>query len=208
MDFYEVVESRRTVRDFKEEGISKEVLHRILSAGLKAPTNDHMRNWHFIVLEDQSQKEALIKKIPKKVSEKRVEFIMDSWRLKDDCQRAMYKDGIPKQYQMLVNASCIVIPLFEQKGKLLEPKNLSALNGFVSIWCCIENIFLAATAEGYACTLRIPLGDEEDYVRSVLKFPKEYQMPCYIGIGKPAEDVVVHTQKEISLEERIHRNEW
>ena len=208
MEFYEVVDSRRTVRDFKEEPIEQEVLERILLAGLKAPTNDHMRNWHFIVLEDKSQMEALIKKIPKKVSEKRVNFIMDSWRLKDEFQRDMYKDGIPKQYQMLLSASCIVIPLFEQKGKLLEPKNLSALNGFASIWCCMENIFLAATAEGYACNLRIPLGEEEDYARSVLNFPKEYQMPCYIGIGRPAEDVVIHKQKEISLKERIHRNQW
>ncbi len=208
MEFYEVVDSRRTVRDFKEEPIEQEVLERVLLAGLKAPTNDHMRNWHFIVLEDKSQMEALIKKIPKKVSEKRVNFIMDSWRLKDEFQRDMYKDGIPKQYQMLLSASCIVIPLFEQKGKLLEPKNLSALNAFASIWCCMENIFLAATAEGYACTLRIPMGEEEDYVRSVLNFPKGYQMPCYIGIGRPIEDVVIHKQKEISLEERIHRNQW
>ncbi len=208
MEFYEVVHSRRTVRDFKEEPIEKEVLERILLAGLKAPTNDHMRNWHFIVLEDKSQMEALIKKIPKKVSEKRVNFIMDSWRLKDECQRAMYTDGIPKQYQMLLSASCIVIPLFEQKGKLLAPKNLSALNGFASIWCCIENIFLSATAEGYACTLRIPMGEEEEYVRGVLNYPKEYQMPCYIGIGRAAVDAVIHKQMEISLEERIHRNQW
>lgn len=208
MEFYEAVNSRRTIRDFKDEPMDQEALQRIIMAGLKAPTNDHMRNWHFVVLDDKSRMEEIIKKIPKKMSEKRVEFIMNSWRLQDECQRTMYKDGIPKQYQMLVNASCILIPLFEHKGDLLQPKNLSALNGFASIWCCIENMFLAATAEGYACTLRIPMGEEEDHVKSVLNFPDGYHMPCYIGIGKPAEDAMIHIQKEYSLKDRIHRNEW
>ena len=42
----------------------------------------------------------------------------------------------------------------------MKPDKLSHLNGFASIWSCIENIILAAMAEGYACNLRIPLGDE------------------------------------------------
>lgn len=36
----------------------------------------------------------------------------------------------------------------------LHPDNISYLNGFASIWCSVENIFLAATAEGYACAIR------------------------------------------------------
>lgn len=43
-DFYEVVNKRRTVRDFEDYPISDEVLTRIIDAGFKAPTNDHMRD--------------------------------------------------------------------------------------------------------------------------------------------------------------------
>jgi len=53
-DFYEVVNKRRTVRDFEDYPISDEVLTRIIDAGFKAPINDHMRDWHFIVIKDKS----------------------------------------------------------------------------------------------------------------------------------------------------------
>lgn len=208
MEFYDVINARRTIRDFKEEPIDMEVINRIIAAGMKAPTNDHMRDWHFIVVNDEDVVSKLIKKIPKKVSEKRLAFIMKSWRLDDECQQKMYSDAIPKQYQMLSDAGCVLIPLFKQKKDLLKPKDLSALNAFASIWCCIENMFLAITAEGYGYALRIPLGDEQEYVKSILNFPDEYVMPCYIAIGKPADDAVHNEQKEYKIEDRIHVNEW
>ena len=43
MEFYEVIEKRRTIRDFESEDIPKEVIERVISAAMKAPTNDHMR---------------------------------------------------------------------------------------------------------------------------------------------------------------------
>lgn len=208
MEFYDVINARRTIRDFKDEPIDMEVINRIIAAGMKAPTNDHMRDWHFIVVNDEDVVSKLIKKIPKKVSEKRLAFIMKSWRLDDECQQKMYSDAIPKQYQMLSDAGCVLIPLFKQKKDLLKPKDLSALNAFASIWCCIENMFLAITAEKYAYALRIPLGDEQEYVKSILNFPDEYVMPCYIAIGKPADDAIYNAQKEYMIEEKIHVNEW
>lgn len=69
-------------------------------------------------------------------------------------------------------------------------------------------MFLAITAEGYGYALRIPLGDEQEYVKSILNFPDEYVMPCYIAIGKPADDAVHNEQKEYKIEDKIHVNEW
>lgn len=39
--------------------------------------------------------------------------------------------------------------------------------------------------------MRIPVGDEGKKVLSVLDVPDGYMMPCYIGIGYPAENSVV-----------------
>lgn len=208
MEFYEAVEKRRTVRDFKDEPIDPDALKRILGAGMKAPSNDHMRDWHFIVLEDKEQMRSLIKKIPKTMSPKRAEFVMDWMKLKDEVQRDMYQDALPKQYQMLLDAGCLIIPLYRQYGDFLKPKDRSALNAYASIWLCIENIFLAATAEGYACSIRIPLGQEKEHVQSLLHFPDEYEMPCYIGLGRPADNITPAVQKAYDLEERIHKAVW
>ena len=208
MNFYEVVEKRKTIRDFENLAINDDVIKRIITAGMKAPTNDHMRDWHFIVIKDKSIVLKLIEKIPMKISEDEIEDILKNWNLNDTCQQNAYKNAIPKQYRMLADASCLIIPLFKQKTDILHPDNLSHLNGFASIWCCIENMFLAITAEGYGSVLRIPLGNEGEWAREVLNFPKDYLMPCFIAVGKEKENTEKIKQIEYSLEERIHNNSW
>ncbi|MDO5558141.1 MAG: nitroreductase family protein [Oscillospiraceae bacterium] len=208
MEFYDVINSRRTIRDFKQADIDDEIIKKIISAGMKAPTNDHMRDWHFIVIKDRNVVTKLIGKIPEKVSKEAIEAVLRDWGLNDTCQQNLYKDAIPKQYRMFYDASCVIVPVFRQKTDILHPENLSHLNGFASIWCCIENMFLAATAEGYACTLRIPLGNEGEWAREVLKFPDDYLMPCFIAVGKKKDGCREIEQKEICVEERIHNNTW
>ena len=208
MDFYETINKRRTIRDFANATIDDATIRKIIEAGMKAPTNDHMRDWHFIVIQDKQTVQKLIEKIPMKISNEEVNTILQDWNLDDACQQRAYRNAIPKQYQMLAEAACVIIPLFKQKTDILHPDNLSHLNGLASIWCCIENMFLAITAEGYASALRIPLGDEGDWARTALKFPEDYLMPCYIAVGKPAEGIKDIEQKPYSLDNVIHYNLW
>lgn len=208
MDFYKAVEKRRTIRDFENEEIPQAVVERIIAAALKAPTNDHMRDWHYIVIRDKETVAKLLDIIPKGISDEDMEQLLKDWNLNDSEQQSAYRNAVPKQHKMLMDASVVVIPLLKQKTDILHPDNISHLNGFASIWCSIENLFLASTAEGYGCTLRVPLGNEEEYSRKVLGFPNDYFMPCFIGIGKPKKDAPVIKQKDIDVNERIHLNKW
>ena len=95
MEFYDVISKRRTMRDFLDTPIEEEVIRRILSAGLKAPSNDHMRSWEFVVITDKEVIAKILKKIPKKVSDARIQFILKSWKLDDPCQQKLYTEAIP-----------------------------------------------------------------------------------------------------------------
>ena len=204
MEFYEAVNNRKTVREFEDEPIPTQIIERIIAAAFKAPTNDHMRDWHFIIVRDKNVTAKLLDIIPKGISDDDMEALIKDWNLSDNLQQECYRNAVPKQYRMLFNASAIIIPLLKQKTDILHPDNISHLNGFASIWCSIENIFLSATAEGYGCNLRVPLGNEEEYARDVLGFPNDYFMPCFIGIGKPKKGISPVKQKEICIKERIH----
>ena len=204
MEFYDVVNARRTIRDFTETPVGIDVVKRILSAGLKAPTNDHMRNWEFVVVTDKQKIASIINLIPKKDTED----IMQSWRFPDECQQKMYNDAVPKQYEMLYKSSCLVLPFFKQGSPLLKPKTLSSLNAFASIWCCIENILLASTSEGLGAAIRIPLGNEPERILEVLNHPEDYVMPCYIALGHPSPEAAIIQQKECIFEDKIHINQW
>ena len=67
---------------------------------------------------------------------------------------------------------------------------------------------LAATAEGLACSMRIPVGDEGLSVAQTVGAPDDYLLPCYIGLGYPAEDKVVVEQVEYSAKQKMHFGRW
>ena len=60
MEFYEVIDKRRTVREFLDREVDFEVIKRILEAAYKAPTWNHNRNWHYIILKTPEEKEAIL----------------------------------------------------------------------------------------------------------------------------------------------------
>lgn len=57
MDVYAAIESRRTIRDFADRIVPGEIIEKLIEAGLKAPTNDHMRHWEFVVVNDKASRE-------------------------------------------------------------------------------------------------------------------------------------------------------
>ena len=77
MDFYEVVNKRRTIRDLQDKEVPVEIIERILNAGLKAPTNDHMRSWEFVVITKPEEKAKIISKIPKSLGKKKIENFLE-----------------------------------------------------------------------------------------------------------------------------------
>jgi nitroreductase len=207
MELFEAIYSRRTVRDFNETRIDPETIKRIIDAGLQAPTNNHMREWEFIVINDLAARLEIIQKVNKEASEEDAIEMLEKWRFTDKYQRDMYIDSVPKQYAMLLNCGCLIIPCFRHTD-LLKPKNLSSLNAFASIWCCIENMLLAAVCEGIYGVTRIPFDEEIDHIKRTANIPGDYEIPCYIALGYPKENPDTISQHIVKAEDRIHYSKW
>lgn len=210
MDVYAAINTRRTVREFEDRAIASDIIEKIIDAGLKAPTNDHMRSWEFVLVQDKSVRANMLRTIPNAIptSENDVNRWLDTWESTDQQQRDMYLNAMPRQFSMLYNAACLILPFFHQEGPLLQPKTLSSLNGFASIWCCIENILLAASAEGIFGVTRIPVGDEAEHIRRIINYPDDYVMPCYIGLGYPAKNAEKVIQNKVNASDKIHFDKW
>lgn len=120
----------------------------------------------------------------------------------------MYAEAMPKQFSMLNNASLIILPFFKSNSGVLEPSCVSSLNPISSIWCVIENMFLSATAEGLAFSMRIPVGIEGSNVAKFVNAPENYLMPCYLGLAYPADNKVALEQNMYNAKDKIHINKW
>ena len=206
MEFYEAVRSRRTVREFERKEVPEKTVERILEAGLMAPTNDHKREWEFVVIRGEKNIERVLDQVSKNAAVQ-LDKVKNNAQM-GVCQKNMYLEAVPRQHKMLRDSGCLIIPFFKPNGEFLHPAAQNALNPFASIWCCIENILLAAAAEGLGCALRIPTGDEPEYVMKAVKAPEGYRMACYLGLGYPAKERVTVVQPEVNIKEKIHMEEW
>lgn len=59
MEFFEVIEKRRSVRAFEKKDVPPEVVGRILQAAIRAPTAGNRQPWHFYVVRDKATQQAL-----------------------------------------------------------------------------------------------------------------------------------------------------
>lgn len=207
MDIYEAIEKRRTVRDFEDKSIDPKIIKKILSAGLKAPTNNHLREWEFVIVNDKKERSRVLN-LEDMTSYDDCEKMMDGFGMTDSDQRGMYHIAMPKQFSMLYNSACLILPFFKLREPLMQPTCLSSLNEFASIGCCIENILLAAAAEGILGVTRIPMTEELEHIKKTINHPDNYTMPCYIALGYPSKDAKLPIQKVINVEDRIHINNW
>lgn len=208
MNITEAIHARRTVRDFQARPVDRAILERIVDAGLQAPSNDHLRAWEFVVVDEPARRLELLAKVRREFPEEEVASWLDSWGSADPVQRAMYLDGVPKQHRMLLTAGTLLVPCFRQASPLLQPKCLSDLNGFASIWCCIENMLLAAAAEGIFGVTRIPFPEEITHLRQTLGIPPDYEVACYLALGHPAPNAARPHQLAASAKERIRLEHW
>lgn len=208
MEFYEVLNKRRTYRDFSDREVSGEILKRIIGAAFKAPTNDHLRQLEFIVVRGRENIAKVIAPLAKNMAAfKKLVFEVDESGDKDKME--MFADALPKQQKMLIESGLLIIPFFRQQThSLLKPAEQSSLNYFASAWCALENMLLAAAAEGLGSVFHIPVSDEADKIKEIVGAPEGYEFTCLLTIGYPAENAFLPRQKEINVEDRIHTNVW
>lgn len=208
METYEAIRTRKTIREFDKRDIPPATLKRVLEAGMSAPSNDHMRQWQFVLVMDKMVRENIVLHLNAPKTREGAETIVDQWGLKPGLQREMYLDCIPRQHSMILNCPTLIIPCFHIHSPLLKPQNQSALNPYASIWCCIENILIAAAGEGIFGVTRIPLGDENQRLHDIANIPADYEVACFLCLGYPAKNARRAKQVESRIEDHVHLDHW
>ncbi len=59
MDFIELIKKRRSVREFADKSISREVLEKVVDAARYAPTARNIQPWEFVVVADKGNLKEL-----------------------------------------------------------------------------------------------------------------------------------------------------
>ena len=205
MEFYEAVNNRRSVREFQSRPVEEEKLHRVLETGLKAPSNNHLRQWELILVKNPEQRvkvAELTSKGKNTTNEMELEKALNNWP--DELQREMYRKALPVQVKMLVTSPELLVVCYRLRKPLRECETLYDLNDLASVWMCIENILLAMAAEGLYGVTSVPR--ETAVLRMVLGVPEGYEVAAVVPMGYPVDYSV--KQKTVTLKEKLHFNKW
>lgn len=199
MEFYEAINTRRSIRQFEDRDIPKEVLERILDAGLKAPSSNHQRRWELVTLTDKTiiyDLAQIVRPYPCRITEPKTP------------QQEMFKIAYPRQRSMIEECACVVLPFFKQKYPMTEDKNGYGLMDYGATWALVENMLLAATAEGLGSVVHIPVKKEPEQIKAFLKIPDGWYLPTLVILGYASPNAEVPSQVKATVENKVHWNKW
>jgi nitroreductase len=163
MDLYEAIEKRRTIRVFNGPA-TEDQLKRIILAGTKAPSGMNSQPWEFVIVEDQ----LLIDKIAD------LKYTLTLKMAPPDADQDSFKQRASAQRDSFKNAS--IIAAFHKAGQ------------DASTWLAIENISLAAVAEGLGSGITFFAPEERSMITELLELPGNYDLAAVLKIGVPGED--------------------
>lgn len=174
---YNLIESRKSIRKFKKQAVPKEILERILNAALHAPSGKNRQNWRFFVVQGQKRDEYL------KYSQK-------SWLgIKDVLQKRLKPSlyEFTERFFYTLGEAPVIIFCYSINDK--EERYHTSIG---SVYMAVQNLILAATAEGLGtCPMGAPLEIKEE-VDAFLNI-KNVQIPdgsqiellCGVVVGWP-----------------------
>lgn len=153
MDIYEAIEKRRTVRAFTG-GTAEETVRKIIKAGTMAMSAGNSQPWEFIIVDDPEVIEQIAEQ---------------KYRL----NLTIHPGGVAKLQKKVYSQSSVVAACYKN-----DPGG-----NLWSMWSCIQNMALAATAEGLGIVPSTLWGEHQKAVEAILGLPTDYRLATMVLIG-------------------------
>lgn len=170
---YKAIYTRRDVRDqFLSTPIPEETLNRLLDAAHHAPSVGFMQPWNFIVIRKQASREKIWKAFSK-ANDEAAEMFSGEQQSK---YRSLKLEGIRKAP---VNI-CITCDR-SRGGKVILGRTHNSNMDVYSTVCAIQNLWLAARAEGIGMGW-VSIFEDAD-LKSLLDIPEDIEIVGYLCLG-------------------------
>lgn len=177
-EFYELVQSRKSIRQYKSDPVPREVLERIFNqAAFHAPSGKNRQNWRFFIVQGKKRDDYL------KYSQK-------SWLgIKDILHKRLKPSLYDFTERFFFTLGKAPVLIFAYSNNSSEERHYTSIG---SVYMAVQNINLACQIEGLGCcTMGAPLEikDEVDKFLGVTELPEykagELELLCGIVIGYP-----------------------
>lgn len=202
---YRVIKERRDMRHFTRQPIDSKTLHKLMLVAQQAPSVGYMQPWRFIRITNRDIRNKIYQlvKTEIKVTGEQIGY---QHREKKDTYAKLKLEGINDCAEIWVAA------LMEGRQKYVLGRRTMPEMDLVSLSCAIQNIWLAARAEG------IGMGwvsfFEPDDMAKLLTMPADSYPVAVLCIGhvdKFYSQPMLKTEgwdRQRSVDEIIYENSW
>ncbi len=203
MELYEAIHTRRDIRKFKPDPIPKDILARILDAAHHAGSVGFMQPWNFVLIEDVPTRT----KVKQIFEEQNAAAAQNYTGEKQNLYRSLKLEGILESPLNL----CVTCDR-ARKGPHVLGKNSMIDTDIYSTCCAIQNLWLAARAEGIGVGWVSIM--EPQTLQDILNIPAHVLPIAYLCIGYPVEFRDKPMLQEVGWESRvpvqdlIYLNSW
>lgn len=173
MDILELIKKRASTRKYKDQPIPKEILDKIIEAGIWAPSVHNLQPWFFIVVKDKCLRKEIVNHLNKTAKN----------------YPTSVKIFTRNSVDIIANAPAIILVFntlaFSRKVAILGKPYTSVANisEVESIAASIENMYLMATSLGLGMVwLTAPL-----LAKNVIAklFEVDYELTAAVALGWP-----------------------
>lgn len=176
-NIYSIIEKRKSIRKYKPDPVPKELIEKILTAGLHAPSGKNRQNWRFFVVTGKKRDEYL------KLSQKSWLGIKDV--LEKKLKPSLYQ--FTERFFYTLGDAPVIIFCYSVNDK--EERYHTSIG---SVYMAVQNMILAAASEGLGtCPMGAPLEikDEVDKFLDIKTYQKEesgeMELLCALVLGWP-----------------------
>lgn len=199
---YRAIYSRRDIRTFKSDPIPPEVLARIIRAAHHGPSVGFMQPWDFIIVRDMDVRQRV------KVLFNRERQAASSFF--DEPRRSHYLSL--KLEGILESAVNVCVTCDPTRAEVVLGRNSTQETDLYSTCCAVQNLWLAARAEGVGAGWVSIL--KQPQLRQILGIPHHVIPVAYLCLGYPVEfpsEPVLQSagwRNRMPLEDLVHFDGW
>lgn len=191
-DFYQQMDLRRTVRDFSDQEVPKEVIENILLTASTAPSGAHKQPWTFCVISNKELKS----KIRLKAEEE--EYKSYHSRMPEEWLKDLEPLGTDWNKPFIDIAPWIIV-VFKKSYDVVDGQKKN--NYYVNESVGLAAGFLLAAIHHAGLVALTHTPSPMNFIAEILERPENEKPILLIPVGYPAEKVMVPDLKRKSLNE-------
>ncbi|MBK9097163.1 MAG: nitroreductase family protein [bacterium] len=191
--FYDDIKRRRTVRDFSDKSVPKEIIENCIKAASTSPSGANLQPWHFVVVSDPIIK----KKIRIAAEEEEREFY--SKRAPKEWLETLEPLGTDEQKPFLELAPYLIAIFYKSFEFSTEGRQLKQYYAIESTGIATGILITAIHNAGLVSLTHTP--SPMNFLNEILSRPKNERPFLLLVVGYPSADALVPNIKKKSLHE-------